>query len=1030
MIYTIKRGSEEIASVRAEGKISTKIMGEELVTMSFSLTKKVTFQINDTVVVYGNTYYLIADPSINKINSREFKYELQFAGVKYRLSEINFFSYDSNNELTLPEFNPIIDAETLVDLVIANANRVQSGWVKGIVDSTGHKQVDFNNHNCLSALNTIAEAFELEFWVDGNKSIHFTERKNASGYSFEYGKGKGLKGISRTQLSESNLVTRLFATGSDKNLPKDYRNGQKKLRMAVPYLEKNTDIYNVIEHTEPFEEIYPKYEGTVTAVDATNPLLFTDANLPFNLNETDVNGNTKILIKGTSAKVIFQSGNLAGYTFEIHEYGFNTATKTFTLLINKDEKTVEIPSTVLRPAIGDKYIIVDIMMPTVYVNDAEALLQTKAQEYLDKNCRIRNLYSVISDPIYFEANNIDIALGFTNHFIDTDFGLDDDIRVTGVVKDLQNKYDVQFDMAEVTSLPGIIRTYIQNSNTLGGIIKNVKFNTELARQSYYFAREMFNKTFDGEGYFDPQNYKPLTIETKNISLGSPMQAFAMPNVKFYVENTLTSVSHTSGELVHFGIINNATRSWFLTENIIYGLSEKFNYIYIKAQKQGTVAEVFISEAQILVDSDPNYYFFEAGVLSSVNDGYRQIKMTHGFGMINPAEISIGRISSPFGGSYIDILQDRIKIHADVEITDDSILFEQINNQIFLGAENLLIGTSAIKEFYDMIEDKDRYLNQELPFTFSVDCISTVQTDAVLVVLGKNKTSNIYEVIATKEFTTKGILERVWVSFKTFLNKYKNIVCQAVRVDNSAQFQTQKPKLEIGNRPTDYNQSQYDANLKISEVEKKTNFLKTSIYGNIVATGTVLLGNYETGTNAGITGEGGKDDVFLWAGADFANKDAAPIRFYRNGTGYLKGVTVEGEIRATTGYIGGNNGWKIEDGLIKTTQSKILFGSEKYGFISGVMLGNDAANSYGFSCNFIINNDKTNSVGTNVGASLNAINGGVNIALMLSAGEDNNPGNTALQIGNGNIVIESKRGFTGTKSFLGQTLNFVKGILVE
>ena len=56
MIYTIKRGSEEIVSVRAEGKISTKIMGEELVTMSFSLPEKITFQINDTVDVYGNTY--------------------------------------------------------------------------------------------------------------------------------------------------------------------------------------------------------------------------------------------------------------------------------------------------------------------------------------------------------------------------------------------------------------------------------------------------------------------------------------------------------------------------------------------------------------------------------------------------------------------------------------------------------------------------------------------------------------------------------------------------------------------------------------------------------------------------------------------------------------------------------------------------------------------------------------------------------------------------------------------------------------
>ena len=140
-------------------------------------------------------------------------------------------------------------------------------------------------------------------------------------------KGNGLKGITRTPVEETGVVTRLYAVGSDKNLPANYRNGQKKLRMPVAYLEKNVSIYGRIEKLESFDEIYPKRVGTVTSVDAVNPLVFSDSAMDFDLNATDANGNTTILIKGAPARVIFQTGQLAGYSFDIKEFGFISASK-------------------------------------------------------------------------------------------------------------------------------------------------------------------------------------------------------------------------------------------------------------------------------------------------------------------------------------------------------------------------------------------------------------------------------------------------------------------------------------------------------------------------------------------------------------------------------------------------------------------------------------------------------------------------------------------------------------------------------
>ena len=58
MKYAIKRNNNLIAQVEPQGNISTKIMSEELVNMTFELSTMVKFQIGDMVNVYGANYYL------------------------------------------------------------------------------------------------------------------------------------------------------------------------------------------------------------------------------------------------------------------------------------------------------------------------------------------------------------------------------------------------------------------------------------------------------------------------------------------------------------------------------------------------------------------------------------------------------------------------------------------------------------------------------------------------------------------------------------------------------------------------------------------------------------------------------------------------------------------------------------------------------------------------------------------------------------------------------------------------------------
>lgn len=393
-----------------------------------------------------------------------------------------------------------------------------------------------------------------------------------------------------------------------------------------------------------------------------------------------------------SAKVIFQTGDLAGYTLEVKQYGFNSATKTFTLLKNKDEKSFEIPSEAFRPKVGDKYILVDIMMPEKYVENAEAELQAKAQEYLDKNSRQRFVYSVVPDPLYFKEIRANIVLGQTIRFSDPDFNLNDDIRIISLTRDIRNPYKISFEIAEQATITQIVRNYIEKEKKETELRKEQKNNAEMARRSYLFAEEIKDNVFDNEGYFDTEKIKPLSIETQHISVGSRMQQFTLPNIILTLSEDNLRLKNTAGEMVHLTINPNAPRTWNIAQNETPNFSGNFNYIYLKADKVGSNAVFVVSEQKIMLDNDPIFYYFLVGSVSSVIDGVRRIKTNYGFTQISPNEITTGRLSSANGQNWIDLLQDRIEINASVRFAPNSPALTQVQglvDNINIGGKNLL-----------------------------------------------------------------------------------------------------------------------------------------------------------------------------------------------------------------------------------------------------------------------------------------------------------------------------------------------------
>ena len=102
-----------------------------------------------------------------------------------------------------------------------------------------------------------------------------------------------------------------------------------------------------------------------------------------------------------------------------------------------------------------------------------------------------------------------------------------------------------------------------------------------------------------------------------------------------------------------------------------------------------------------------------------------------------------------------------------------------------------------------------------------------------------------------------------------------------------------------------NQNKANTDQRIGKLDQKTAFLNdTQIAGNVVATGTMIVGN-TTGTQAGITGVGNAtNEVRFWAGSEFAGRYAAPFMVLQDGTVYATKANISGEVNATSGSFTG------------------------------------------------------------------------------------------------------------------------------
>lgn len=642
-----------------------------------------TYNIGDKITVFGRDYKLNRLPSVKKTGMHQFQYTLQFEGVQYDLFRI---TYDLTVDTTTNELQDV-QGDTLtgnlhrfMTVLIANANRVFPGkWKLGACpDTIGDKTLTFGeSDNCLSVLQNLCgqSNFNVEFEIvqsNGVYTVNLYERVGQTlPFTFEYGKGRGLYDLHRENVSSSNIVTRLKVYGSTENITSKYRAD----RLCLPgktkgqsYIEKPEMVakYGIFEGRKNFDDVKPTFTGSVESV--VDTFGFIDKKFPFDLNATNASGETLYLINGVSAKIHFNTGNLAGYDFEVKSY--DHATHKFTLLKTTDDRGDVFPSETsmaFQFGVGNEYKILDVAYPSDIEAEAEAKLAEVGNKYYDQNCQPKVQYGLSVTKAFLEklvGTNDSVtnffAPGDFLHVVDADIDVDKAIRIKSFVRNILDPYDYTLTISDITTNATITNRVISDLAELDKIvtINNLKDPTR-ARANWRSSREVLNMVFDPDGDYYTDKIKPGSIDTLALSVGAKSMQFGLINTVFQpnYNGNPRLVKWQGGVLTHYTIKEESAVSWVMADGqtTLTG-NDRAYYLYAKCERNGNAGVFIFTTSQIKVEDDVNYYHFLVGTLSSIDPelNVRSLALTYGFTMVNGRFIKTGRIESADGTTYFDL----------------------------------------------------------------------------------------------------------------------------------------------------------------------------------------------------------------------------------------------------------------------------------------------------------------------------------------------------------------------------------------
>lgn len=265
----------------------------------------------------------------------------------------------------------------------------------------------YDNMNLLDALFSMAgeDKWNCDCWITDNV-IHFG--RNEFGDAVKIERGVEASAITRSE-SQGTYATRIYAFGSTKNIPTNYRptneqavvNGVVQKRLMLPSGTPYIDAYEgmsqeeAIEDVVVFDDVYPRRVGTLSDVHTRTEEVDNEDGTKetityYRYKDTELEFKEEYIIEGQELQVTFQSGKLNGMVFGVI---FNPTPKDETRgnqlweIVRNENYGRPLPDEMMYPANGDEYVLSGFDIQLVsdqYIPDAEQELKEKAQKYADK----------------------------------------------------------------------------------------------------------------------------------------------------------------------------------------------------------------------------------------------------------------------------------------------------------------------------------------------------------------------------------------------------------------------------------------------------------------------------------------------------------------------------------------------------------------------------------------------------------------------------------------------------------------------
>lgn len=673
--------SKKNVSVVSKATQKTALLSDDVISITVSSAVPLDLRIGDTARIYGKPYKLNQLPEPTKNGERRYSYELRLEGLQYDLIDVHYHLPENAYGETF-----YANLQGHLAVLIWNINRIYPNkWALGeYPKDTDYKNITNSEKNALQVLQELCGDYGVEFEITTDGKHHTLNVRKQVGithaFTLRFGRGKGLYQLARKNVNNAGITNRLYVYGGTENLGSNY--GHTKLCLPgttrlSSFLEdkESIGIYGVKEGEKNYSDIKPQRVGTVTAL-GKDVITFVDETM-FDLNTKDKDGkSTKYLIAGTNAKIKFESGQLAGYEFDLHTY--DHATHTFVINKFTDDNGMVFPSeetAAFQIQKGDKYSIFDINLPDEYRTKAEKELAEEATKYLPTVSQPQVSYKLsLTEGFFTQLWGKDTAtevlhVGDFIKIEDEQIGVSKAVRITQIDRDLLKRHSYDITLSDTVTKS----TTVKVINNLQEINETIAINKladpTKARRKWRATQELLSMVFDPEGDYYSEKIKPLSIDTQMLSVGAKSTQFTLLNVTFQpnYNGDANTLYVSPGRLAHYAIDPEGVKYWLLDGATFAELdTNTAYYIYARCSTTEASGVITLSTTAKAVCSEVGYYNFLIGVLNSVvtdADGGRPgriVSLTYGSSTINGRFVRTGRIESNGGGKcYFDLDNDEI-----------------------------------------------------------------------------------------------------------------------------------------------------------------------------------------------------------------------------------------------------------------------------------------------------------------------------------------------------------------------------------